>query len=62
MCHLRDRPSEGGIVERPFVRVQAKQDEPLELDEVEVAPIETEPEPEMAEIFDYEQLREDYGC
>jgi putative transposase len=47
--------------EQAQVRVQAKQDEPLELDEVEVAPIEAEPELEMAEVFDYEQLREDYG-
>jgi putative transposase len=47
--------------EQAQVRVQAKQDEPIELDEVEAAPIETEPEQEMAEIFDYEQLREDYG-
>jgi putative transposase len=45
--------------EQAQVRVQAKQYEPIEPDEVEAASVETEPE--TLEIFDYEQLREDYG-
>jgi putative transposase len=45
--------------EQAQVRVQAKQHEPIEPDEVEAASVEAEPE--MPEVFDYEQLREDYG-
>jgi putative transposase len=45
--------------EQAQVRVQAKQHEVIELDEVEVASVEAEPE--MPEVFDYEQIREDYG-
>jgi putative transposase len=41
---------------------KAKQPIPNEPEEVvEVVSIDAEPEPEMPEVFDYEQMREDYG-
>ncbi|MBW4670071.1 MAG: Mu transposase C-terminal domain-containing protein [Cyanomargarita calcarea GSE-NOS-MK-12-04C] len=41
---------------------KAKQPIPIEPEEaVEVVFIDAEPEPEMPEVFDYEQMREDYG-
>ena len=45
--------------EQAQVQRQAKQHEPIELDEVEAASVESEAE--TLEVFDYEQLREDYG-
>jgi len=33
----------------------------FEAEEIDLADIENEPEPEMPEVFDYEQMREDYG-
>jgi putative transposase len=40
---------------------RAKQPLPVEPEEIEVASIQSEPESGMPEVFDYEQLREDYG-
>ena len=40
---------------------KAKQPLPVEPEEIEVASIRNEAEPEMPEVFDYDQMREDYG-
>lgn len=38
-----------------------KQPLPIEPEELEAAFVESKDEPEMPEVFDYEQMREDYG-
>ncbi|MBD1933358.1 Mu transposase C-terminal domain-containing protein [Trichocoleus sp. FACHB-69] len=40
---------------------RAKQPLSVEPEEIEVTSIQSEAEPEMPEVFDYEQMREDYG-
>lgn len=40
---------------------RAKQPLPIEPEELEAAFVESKDEPEMPEVFDYEQMREDYG-
>jgi putative transposase len=41
--------------------LQIKQLPPVELEEIDTVSVGTETEPEMPEVFDYEQMREDYG-
>ncbi|WP_228061785.1 Mu transposase C-terminal domain-containing protein [[Phormidium] sp. LEGE 05292] len=40
---------------------KVKQSLPVEPEEIEVASVPNEAEPEMPEVFDYDQMREDYG-
>ncbi|MCP6761347.1 MAG: Mu transposase C-terminal domain-containing protein [Fischerella sp. CENA71] len=40
---------------------KAKQPLPVEPEETEVASVDSEPEYQMPEVFDYEEMREDYG-
>ncbi|ARV59930.1 hypothetical protein BZZ01_15995 [Nostocales cyanobacterium HT-58-2] len=40
---------------------KAQQPLPVEPEEIEIASPQSKPEPEMPEVFDYEQMREDYG-
>lgn len=40
---------------------QVKQPLPVEPEEIEVVSVQNEAEPEMPEVFDYDQMREDYG-
>jgi putative transposase len=47
--------------EEQSVMQKAKQPLPVEPEEMEVASIESEAEYQMPEVFDYEQMRQDYG-
>ena len=40
---------------------KAKQSLPVEAQDIDLASVDTEPEYQMPEVFDYEQMREDYG-
>ena len=47
--------------EEQAVVQKAKKPVPVEAEEIEVASVESASEPDMPEVFDYEQMREDYG-